>query len=218
MNTPLRAAVIRLAAVSPNLRAHLLGMLREATDFPTQESLSKYLKEHPGADKSKHTVVKSEGAGKPSKDNTSKGEGKNPFHAPDVSKRTKATLDHAEKAGKTLGRLADQAERLSSYRHSDPEKAKKVEAKAVELFGDVLDNGVALLDDMKAAIAKGSAEHSAEQSKLVTFYKEEAGELEKVLEKATKSYHAKSDVADLAKEGQGMASMFKRLESFANLT
>jgi len=42
---------------------------RYATEFPTEEALKKYLKDHPGADKSKHTVKKekpSESLDKPS--------------------------------------------------------------------------------------------------------------------------------------------------------
>lgn len=33
------------------------AIMKEAVDFPTQEAMEKYLKDHPGADKSNHKVV-----------------------------------------------------------------------------------------------------------------------------------------------------------------
>ncbi len=58
--TSLRTAIIRLAHQKPHLRSHLLSLLassnREGMEFPTQEAMQKYLKDHPGADKSKHSV------------------------------------------------------------------------------------------------------------------------------------------------------------------
>ena len=62
-----RSALIRLASTLPTgdetRRAILAGLGRVATEFPTQEALDKYLKDHPGADKSKHTVKKQDGGG-----------------------------------------------------------------------------------------------------------------------------------------------------------
>jgi transposase len=54
----LRKQVIKLAHDVPELRVHLVPMLREAMEFDTPEALKKYLKEHPDADKSKHHVKK----------------------------------------------------------------------------------------------------------------------------------------------------------------
>lgn len=65
----LRTSLIRLAHSNAALRPHLLSILaseKEAMEFPTQEALEAYLKEHPGADKSKHKVKKPDGRG-PSK-------------------------------------------------------------------------------------------------------------------------------------------------------
>lgn len=64
MPSNLRSRLIRLAHSEPGLRVHLLPILREghtrtAFEFPDQESLSEYLKEHPDADKKKHWVKKS---------------------------------------------------------------------------------------------------------------------------------------------------------------
>jgi len=52
----LRNKVIRLAHEMPELRRHLVPLLRLAKVFPTEDALDKYLKDHPGADKSKHTL------------------------------------------------------------------------------------------------------------------------------------------------------------------
>jgi hypothetical protein len=54
----LRARTIRLAHVRPDLRPYLIPLVvdRVAMEFETQDALDKYLEDHPGADKSKHTV------------------------------------------------------------------------------------------------------------------------------------------------------------------
>lgn len=63
--TTLRSKLIRLASVSnPERRRVLLSVLastREAMEHATPEAMAKYLKEHPGADKSQHKVKKQEG-------------------------------------------------------------------------------------------------------------------------------------------------------------
>lgn len=53
----LRTQIIRVAYTHAHLRPVLLPLLeRVATEFPTQEALDKYLKDHPQADASKHSV------------------------------------------------------------------------------------------------------------------------------------------------------------------
>lgn len=53
----LRSQITRLAAEVPALRQHLVPLLRkQALEFSTPDQLQKYLKEHPKADKKKHTV------------------------------------------------------------------------------------------------------------------------------------------------------------------
>ena len=60
----LRSAVIKLAHSNPDLRVHLLPLLKEAMvaktamEFATSGARSAYLRAHPKADKSKHTVAK----------------------------------------------------------------------------------------------------------------------------------------------------------------
>lgn len=89
----LRSNVIRLAHGRPDLRPHLLPVLasmsREAIEFPTPAALKKYLKDHPKADPSKHTVKK-----------TDKGEGSG-GEAP-KSKKVSLPKADATKAGEIL--------------------------------------------------------------------------------------------------------------------
>lgn len=57
-----RTAVLKLAHEVPELRKHLMPILsKTAMEFDTEKALKKYLKEHPGADKSNHSVKKTEG-------------------------------------------------------------------------------------------------------------------------------------------------------------
>ena len=62
----LRSQIIRLAASNPEVRPHLLPLLKQAMEFDTPEALQKYLKDHPGADKSNHSVKKP--GGRPKKE------------------------------------------------------------------------------------------------------------------------------------------------------
>lgn len=55
----LRTALIRLASSDESLRPHILPLLKQGMDFGTQNELDTYLKAHPGADKSNHSVKKS---------------------------------------------------------------------------------------------------------------------------------------------------------------
>lgn len=63
MSLDVRAGLIRLAATMPkgsDERVRILDILKTGMEFPTQDALRKYLKDHPGADKSKHKVKKTE--------------------------------------------------------------------------------------------------------------------------------------------------------------
>jgi hypothetical protein len=54
----LLTATAKLALEYPELREHLVPMLRHAREFDTQEALDKYLAEHEGAEADKHWVKK----------------------------------------------------------------------------------------------------------------------------------------------------------------
>lgn len=61
----LRTRLIRLASENKALRPHILPLLaKSATEFGSKEEMEKYLKDHPGADKSKHTFKKPSGGKK----------------------------------------------------------------------------------------------------------------------------------------------------------
>lgn len=64
--TNLHTATIQLAHNQPMLRSALLKVIAEV--FPTQKALKDYLKEHPKADKSRHSVKETKGDKKPSGD------------------------------------------------------------------------------------------------------------------------------------------------------
>ena len=61
----LRYAATKLAFEAPRLRSYLLPLLVRsvvAKEFPSEDALKKYLKEHPKADRKQHTVSKPSGA------------------------------------------------------------------------------------------------------------------------------------------------------------
>ena len=62
MNT-LRSKVIKLAYSNLDLRPHLLPLLKKATEFDTQSAMDKYMKDHPGEDKTNHSVKKDSKSG-----------------------------------------------------------------------------------------------------------------------------------------------------------
>jgi hypothetical protein len=52
----IRDDLIKLGSTNPELRPHIRPLLRVAMEFDTPDALKKYLRDHPDADKSKHTV------------------------------------------------------------------------------------------------------------------------------------------------------------------
>ena len=77
--TDLLPAMIRVAHANPDLRPLLLPIIKEAQEFRTQDALDKYLNDHPKADRSRHSIKKTETPkpqgetkGKPKKDKTKK--------------------------------------------------------------------------------------------------------------------------------------------------
>ncbi len=69
----LRESLIRLATAHPEFRKHIVPLLREAKEFTNKKQLDQYLRDHPAADKTKHTVQDG-GKDAPKKDEESKGE------------------------------------------------------------------------------------------------------------------------------------------------
>jgi len=95
----LRSRLIRLAHSDASLRHHILPLVtgRVAMEFSTQDALEKYLKDHPGADKSKHKVNQETGG----KDTSDQG-GKSKSKAPS-SKEVHNTLKTPETKAKVSG-------------------------------------------------------------------------------------------------------------------
>jgi len=58
-----RAQTIRLAYENPELREHLLPLLKEGKAFSSQGQLDEYMKDHPNADPKNHKVEEGEGGG-----------------------------------------------------------------------------------------------------------------------------------------------------------
>ena len=58
----LRTKIIRLAHAEPEMRRHLVPLLRQGMEHATEKAKKKYLKEHPDADPSNHTVNKGDKA------------------------------------------------------------------------------------------------------------------------------------------------------------
>jgi len=85
MSSDLRSKVIRLAHSKPELRAHLLPLLKQGAEWATEEARKQHLKDHPGANPSDHTVKKTEDK----KPEGGESKGKAPKGRPDSLKGTK---------------------------------------------------------------------------------------------------------------------------------
>lgn len=136
--TNLRGAIIRLARKNPGLRSGLLPLLKQAMEFDTPEALENYFKEHPGADKSKHTVKKKEekeeeaGGGADSKDGP---KGKwvseykpEKFYSPEHEEAWESVKFHAQKRDDLEDKLKKKIKGPvpeDVYFHADP-KSKTV--------------------------------------------------------------------------------------------
>jgi len=143
-----RAALIRLASTLPvgdeNRRAILAGLARVATEFATMDALQGYLKEHPGADKSKHTVKKQDGGG---------GKGKSEGLPKDLQlhKNVKTIATHADKATNTL---AAAKSKLNSGKQIDSAKGQEIFLQAQSAHSALVSNARYLHRDMEEYLRK----------------------------------------------------------------
>ena len=114
----LRSALIKLAADNPNgIRAHLLPLLKTAMEFNSQGALDAYLKAHPDADRSKHSVV----SAKELTDRAEKSSG-------DAKKKSDITKNEDAKASKEQDSYKKTM--IKSKNRSNHEDAKSAHAKA----------------------------------------------------------------------------------------
>ena len=59
----LRGKLIRLAHENPELREHLLPIIKEAMDFPSEDAWKAYKEKHPGAERADHNIKKQDSGG-----------------------------------------------------------------------------------------------------------------------------------------------------------
>ena len=157
-----RSALIRLASTMPagstERRAILAGLSRAAMEFDTQEALDKYLKEHPGADKSKHKLKKQEGGKKPEDKGSGGSNHMNKMTSKDLEQHVsgvyesalkdpsfKALMDKARKVyGKNPDREADAVEKVTDnlIRRMGEDDFYKLDQKKQDAIRDQLWNVV----------------------------------------------------------------------------
>lgn len=121
----------------------------QATEFPTEEALKKYLQEHPDADRSKHTVSKGKGeAQKDAPEGEGKPEGKDPKTQKDKGsgnkdkvKAIKSMSGDVAKASKAMDdldqRLKDVDEDSEEYQKAFAPLRKTFEKQRNALIGKI---------------------------------------------------------------------------------
>jgi hypothetical protein len=155
----LRSKIIRLAASNPDLQPHLLPLVKSAMDFDTKEQMDKYLKDHPGADRSNHHVKKNEGGGA----SAPKGKPFGQHHDKFVKHRTKSL--RSESNPSEDDEKADSiSSKIRSLDHHDKDKVEAEEAKHADWAWDymlgVVDDAEKSFKDFDALVkeAEGVAE------------------------------------------------------------
>ena len=152
----LRNSLIRIAAANPSHRATLLGILREAKEFPSEKALSKYLKDHPHADKSRHSV-KSEGGGK-AKPEESSGAG-GPPKGEGGGAQVKVKIDESKlEARRPKVESKDLTEYPQDAEAEDlsPKHREEIGEYNLEIVGDDARQAVEIARKVRDGIAKGS--------------------------------------------------------------
>ena len=143
-DTALRAGLIRLAHARPDLRPHILPMVtgRVAMEFATKKQLENYLKKHPKADKSKHSVKGEGDKGKSKKD---KGDIKFEVDESTIDKRRPSVSDDLSDYGSdtTVDKLK-------------PEHREAIKEYKLEVVGNDAAQAVEIARKIKDGIKKGS--------------------------------------------------------------
>lgn len=142
---PLYRTTVRLAHEDMSMRPFLLDILRTAKEFPSQKALQTYLKEHPKADKSKHTVE--EGSKSPKKD-TPKGDAevKVTVNKKDLEKR-RPKIDSADLSAYPVNAEADDL---------SPEHREEIADYKLSIVGDDARQAVEIARKIKEGIKKGA--------------------------------------------------------------
>lgn len=156
----LRSKIIRLAASNPDLRPHLLPLVKSAMDFDTQDAMDKYLKEHPGADRSNHHVKKNDGGGGAK---APKGKPFGEHHDKFVKHRTKS-LRSESNPSEDEEKADSISSKIRSLSHHDKDKVEAEEKKHEDWAWDYLlkvgDDAEGSLKDFDALVkeAEGVSE------------------------------------------------------------
>ncbi len=159
------AAEFQHALTARSVVARFVGAMDEvAMEFDTPEAMEKYLQDHPGADKSNHRVKKHKDQEEDQEPDT------RPM--PDLPVGSKQTFRDdktydkclkrsvkMEKDMSAVRRLGAQVDRLHSYRHSDPAKAKEVAAKLHERVLPVMKDAEQQIADAKDLMKRYTAHH-----------------------------------------------------------
>lgn len=115
---------------------------RVSMEFDSPAALKKYLKEHPDADRSSHTVKKQKSDEADS--------GKSPADDPKFQQYLQRTPLAANKAVSKLHRLQKSLERAESYRHGDPDRAKTVKQEIHKAHRELIGEAEAMLKKVKS--------------------------------------------------------------------
>ena len=121
----LRSKLVRLAHANPELRKDLLPLIRSAMEHSSPEALKKYLRDHPNADKSKHTV-KQDG-GKSDKGKSEGGSSNGGFKSKSVLEGKIRTKEKA---------MSDALKSLNSTTRPKASKYKKTKSFVTTTFSD----------------------------------------------------------------------------------
>lgn len=113
---------------------------RISTEFESPAALKKYLKEHPDADPSNHTVKKQE-----------RGKGDDsPAANPKFQQYLRKAPVAADKAVSKLHKLKKSLDRAESYRHEDKDRAKSLKEEIKKTHEELVGQAETLLKEVKS--------------------------------------------------------------------
>lgn len=158
----LRTSLIRLANANVALRPHLLPVLRQAKEWPSQEALDQHLKDHPGAVAKDHWVKGEgdEGEAKDEDKDDEKGESKDKDEKPE-GKKPKVDVKIDEKMlEKRKPKI--ESEDLEGYppdadaEDLSPEHQEEIKEYKLNIVGTDARQAVEIARKIKEGIKKGS--------------------------------------------------------------
>lgn len=217
MSSDLRSALMKLAADVPETRRHLVPLLRdasahkEAIEFDTESALRKYLRRHPDADKSKHTVKKTESP------STLKDDDKKDKAAPSKDLKGKLTsfFDKVKGAKDTVVKAIQAAPAEVQQMFVDPDHRKKVLS---DMSESIVDSSKSLAKKISGAAGKEVHEIKHAVGATKKLFKKPPGPLSKQDKKslyAAGAYVAGAVIAATPPVGTALAAASALGHSFA---